>query len=231
MPAKQTKKRRITVLAIVSTLILATLISLLTLIFGRVAGVEFSPTHFTSRNFNFYEIPLIQLQVWPISRSSEPVSITNLLRSQNYIEVPKGESQTWHLVEIRRGPNAPTPADAEILISHLKLGENTSSSVWEQWSRSHPAAAAVLWPEVKKLAERELYLLIPELFSIAEQETDPQQLESKINQNLRDQYRQLAKDLIAAKQPQMAASVLDEALQDFPEDSALLGLEKQLNDR
>lgn len=228
MPAKRSKKRRTTILAILSTIAMIAALALITLLFGRVRGVEFSPTHFTSRSFVFYEIPIVHLQVWPIKRTPEPMPSLNLLRSKNYIKVPSGDSEIWHLVEIKRGPTSPTPGDAEILVGHMRLGEGTTGSVWENWSRDNPAAAAVLWPAVKRLAERELYLLIPDLFSLAEKHNDANKLAAAIDGNLRQEYLRLAEDLVAAKQPLLAENLLDDALIDFPDDPALRELAGQL---
>lgn len=231
MSAKPSKNRRKTILAIVVTVILCAFIGLITLMFGRVTGTEFSPTHFTSRSFVLYEIPILHLQVTPITRTSEVVPITNLLVSQNYIQVPKGESDTWHLVEISRGLSTTTPGDSEILFSHMKLAEGSSSPIWETWTRDNPAAAAVLWPKIKTLAERELYILVPELFTIASKETDPQLLSDKIDAYLRNEYHRLAEDLLAAKQPELAASVVADGLKDYPKDQPLLELQKDLTNR
>lgn len=230
MPASPSKKRRTTTVAVLSTLALILFVALITLMFGQVRGTEFSPTHFTSRSFLFYEIPLVHLQVWPIKRTPEPTPILNLLRSKNYIQVPTGESDTWHLVDITRGPTSTTLGDAEILTSHMRLGEGAGGSVWENWSRSNPAAAAVLWPAVKRMAERELYLLIPDLFALAEQETDPTKLAAAIDNNLRQEYLRLAEDLVAADQPVLAENLLEDAQTDFPDDPALWELAGKLRE-
>ena len=223
MPANRPKKRRNAIVALLSALVLTTVVTIITLVAGRVAGVEFSPTHFTSRSFVFYEIPVVHLQVWPIKRTSQSLPVTNLLRSQNHIQVPKGESDTWHLIEISRGPAEPTLGDAELLVSHMELGSSkgTGGAVWETWTRDNPKAAAVFWSVVKRLAERELYLLIPDLFSIAERETDPVKLAQQLDENLRTEYLRMAEDLFEAGQVTFAEDLLEDAASDFPKDHAL----------
>jgi hypothetical protein len=223
MPATPSRKRRSIVLGVILTIGIVGVIGLVTLIGGRVTGIEFSPTHFTSRTFNFYEIPLVQLQVSPIERTDLPIPVTNLLRSQNHITFPSGDVEQWQLVEIRRGGGSKTLGDAEILTSHMRLGEGgaTAGSIWEQWSRDNPPAAAVFWPIIKRLAERDLFLLMPELFSIAQRETDAEKLQMAIDQHLRQSYLQLALDLFEAEKLTHAANVLDDALTDYPDDKKL----------
>jgi hypothetical protein len=233
MPAKRkaqrSKKRRLIIVAVLSVICLVIFIALATLLGGNVRGLEFSPTHFTLRKFQLYEIPVVHLQVTPIDRSGESLPAVNLIRSQNYIQVPQGDSDSWHLVEISRGLTSKVPGDAELLVSRLQLAADKGGTpVWEDWTRDHPAAAAVLWPIVQKLAKRELYLLVPDLMEIAERETDPQRLSSAIDLHLRDEYFRLARDLAAADEPILAEAVLRDGLSDYPDDQPMLDLQAEL---
>lgn len=203
--------------------------ALVTLLVGKVEGTEFAPTHFTSRTFSFWELPLVHLQISPIRREPEMTPVTNYLRSQNLVSVPKqppGQGE-WHLVEIRRGIGLSSPADAEILTSYLKL-EDAKGPIWEQWSTQHPSAARVFWPVVQRLAERELYILLPELFEIASRQSNPGQLSAEIDRYLRDAYVELAIDLRAADHRALAAAVLADAAKDFPDDPQIDELRQSL---
>ncbi|WP_164102138.1 hypothetical protein [Candidatus Laterigemmans baculatus] len=225
----RSRRRRAILVGLLSALLLGGLVSLVTLLVGKVQGTEFAPTHFTARTFSFWELPILHLQVSPIRRNAETISVTNYLRSQNLVSVPKqapGAGQ-WHLVELRRGINSPAPADAEILISYLKL-EDPDGPIWEQWSSDNPAAARVLWPVVQRLSERELYILLPELFELASHHTNPTQLASEIDRYLRDAYAELAIDLRAADHRELAAAVLADAAQDFPDDPRIDELRKSV---
>lgn len=216
-PRIRSKRRRAILVGITSALVLVGMVALVTLMLGKVRGREFSPSHFTTRAFSFWELPLLQLQVSPIHRASMVTPVSNHLRSQGLIDVPGNPPSDWHLVEIQRGVSGRTPADAEILISYLDLS-GPSGAVWEQWSRRHPEAAKVLWPVIQRLARRELYILIPDIFELASRQTEAQPLAAAIDDHLRDAYLRLATDLREAGRPDLAASVLRDAAADFPDD-------------
>ena len=63
----RTLKRWVTVVA---SLIMVAVLFLLIRLQGHVRGVEFAPTHFQQREFSFFEIPLIHVQITPIRRSA-----------------------------------------------------------------------------------------------------------------------------------------------------------------
>jgi len=203
---------------------------IMTFLAGKVTGVEFSPTHFQIRSFSFYEIPLFGLQVTPIERSTRPASVTNYLISQNALQIPPGPPAKWHLVQIQRGFQAPALADAEILTSRLEL-EGYGDMYWDRWSREHRATAALFWPIVQRLAERELYLILPELFQLAERETEPAVFQQEIDRVLPLAYQQLAEDLFEANQPELARAVLADALRDYPQNSSLQSAAAERADR
>lgn len=229
----RSKRRRAILVGIISTVVLLGMTGLVTLMLGKVYGTEFAPSHFTTRSFTFWELPLLQLQISPIHRESVVTPVTNHLRSQGLIDVPGDPPSMWHLVEIQRGVSGPTPADAEILTSYLALSRTgsttgSSDSVWEEWSRSHPAAAKVLWPVIQRLARRELYILMPEIFEIATHQTQPQPLATAIDDHLRGAYVRLATDLRDAGRPDLAESLLQDAAADFPDDRQIDQLRRSL---
>lgn len=228
MPANPSKKRRKFWLSFFTMTVLSIIVALVIWVGGRVEGREFTPTHFTQRSFSFWEVPLLGLQVTPIKRSPVPMRTINLLRSKPYFPTPKSAPTVFHPVEISRGLSGqPQPGDAKILVDYLTLDDD-GTSVWEQWTRDHPQAAAVFWPVIHKLAQRELYLLMPDLFAIAERTTDANALSSQIDTQLRSEYLALAQDLAAAEQNAMAVEVLEEAVADYPGDQALRDLRAEL---
>ena len=72
--------------AILSSLLLFVVVRLQ----GHVTGREFSPTHFRLREFSFYEIPLLHLQITPIKRSDVTPRSATYLRQKSLIRTPKG---------------------------------------------------------------------------------------------------------------------------------------------
>ena len=55
----------------------------MTLTFGRIQGEEFSPDVFRRREFSYYEIPLLGLQVWPITHTESTGPLENYLATSN----------------------------------------------------------------------------------------------------------------------------------------------------
>lgn len=183
---------------------------------GSVSGSEFSPTHFQQREFSFYEIPLIHLQITPIRRSAAAPSTGNFLRQKGMIKTPQGQPADWHLVSITRGFGNPIDADPHLLIEQIRM-EQESELYWRTWSIDHPKLAGVLWPVIQKLAERELYILMPRLFEISQADQSVAELKSNIDSYLIDQYSGLIKDMVAADRHQIAEQLVAEARADYPD--------------
>jgi hypothetical protein len=139
---------------------------------GRVQGREFAPSHFEIRRFSFTEIPLLRLQITPINRVSETSGLQSYLSTSSLISRPAGQPTDWHIVELNRLGGGSTPADAKLLTDFLDTATGHypkhSQRHWHQWSLQNPKHAAVLWPVIQKLAQRELYVLIPGVFQIAD---------------------------------------------------------------
>ena len=135
-----------------------------------------------------------------------------------------GTPTIWHLVSLSRGLTGATPADANLLVDQLQLDPG-GTDYWTQWSKKHSKKAKVLWPLVQRLAERELYLLIPAVFERAQLEPQtPQQLQQAIDDYLRSEYVLLIQDMRAADRNDLANQLLAEAQRDYPNDSALAAL-------
>ncbi|QEG43861.1 hypothetical protein [Roseimaritima ulvae] len=216
------RSRRNLLVGVVAAVILFICVGLATLAQGKVRGTEFSPQDFSEREFVFWEIPLVHLQITPIRRSGTINPLTSYLKAQQLIQVPPGGSkpsaQTWHLVKLSRGSLPRPPADAEILVNYL---EGDVGARWRQWTIDHPEMAKIFWPLTQKLAKRELYVLMSDLFAITEQADTPAELRQRTGRYLQETYLQIARDLVAAEKPQIAAELLDEAIADFPTNEAL----------
>lgn len=206
-----------------SGLLLAIVLFLIVRTQGFVSGYEFSPTHFQQRRFSFYEIPLLHLQITPIRRSSDTPPAANYVRQNSLITAPKGVPQVWHLVSISRGVTGSTPADAALLIDQLKMSTG-GKDFWRQWSLDHPQHAKVLWPLVQNLAERELYILLPRLFEIAQLDQPVPRLQQRIDDYLKREYAGLIQDMRAADRVELADQLLQEAINDYPDDQTLQSL-------
>lgn len=222
MAAKSTRRktRHQVLVGIIGTVCLVGSIGLATLIQGNVHGREFSPSNFQLRNFSFWEIPLVHLQVRPIRRSGSMNSLASYLIAQKLIQSPQNGKQLgdWHLVKLSRGTLQRPPSDAEILVQYLEgdLGTN-----WRDWTVSHPKEGAILWPVVQNLAQRELYVLLPELFRLAKKSEDPNQLQASIRTFLIRENLQIASDLNEAGRSGIARELLAETLLEYPDSQPL----------
>lgn len=203
--------------------------------FGQVEGREFAPSHFEIRRFSFIEIPLLRLQITPIRRFSESSVLQSYLNTSSLITRPPGQPTAWHLVELSRFGVPTQPADAKLLTDFLKIpysgfamrrGAAAQSDLyWHQWSIGHPEHAAVLWPQIQKLAERELYLLIPDVFQIADAAVADATAQSvaamrtRLRAFLIESYASLIDDMRAAGMDDVAESLRREAATDYPDDA------------
>ena len=197
---------------------------------GHVSGQEFSPTHFQTREFSFYEIPLLHMQITPIRRTLQTGTVGTYLRQKSLIVTPPGPADVWHLAQITRGLTGETPADASFLTDPLQM-EFGGNEHWRQWSMDHPKRAAVLWPQVQKIAKRELYLLIPSLLDLVSSDVSSAvasdsnlsapELQTRIDRHLQREYLGLILDMQAAGRHQLAADLLAEARADYPENREL----------
>ena len=187
---------------------------------GYVRGQEFAPSHFQQRDFTFFEIPLVHIQITPIRRKASTPNTANYLRLNSLVTTAPGAPTTWHLVTLRRGITSPTPADAELLLSQLSL-ENGGTEYWRQWSIDHPKQAKVFWPVIQRLADRELYVLMPPLFEMAQATEDPTELQTRIDQRLKVDLADLIGDLRGSDRDDLADAILAEALNDYPDDPSL----------
>ena len=220
--AKKSRWLRLTV-TVLATLILGFVIFILIRIQGFVSGDEFSPTHFQQRNFTFYEIPLIHVQITPIKRTDKTPSTATYVRQNSLITPHTGIPTIWHLVSISRGFTGSTPADAALLVDQLNL-DTSGDEYWRVWSIDHPEQAKILWPVIQKLALRELYMLMPPLFELAQLERTPEELQENIDKLLKKQYHSLIEDMQAADRVELARQLLAEAKSDYPQDAELMNL-------
>jgi hypothetical protein len=190
-----------------------------TRIFGWVSGEEFSPHTFQRRRFSYYEIPLIQLQVTPISRESSTNPLENHLATdmlgQSAVE-PR-----WDLVWARQGAQSPEMGDASILCAYLDARDGNGDLFWKTWTEKNPQLAKKLWTTVAGLAKQQLYLLVPDVFVLATQATDAASLEQNIDQLLADRYELLARTQAQRGNSQLARQLAEQGLRYAPQRESL----------
>src|SRR4051812_28097777 len=127
----------------------AVVILLVTFMFGSVRGHEFNPQTFDRRDFGFYEIPLIRLQVTPLYRTESTGDVETLLQAQKYVQpdlqaAPDPQApDVWRLISFRRSSYTPPPTDVQILIRYLDARDDKHNHYWHEWSVKHATLAAI----------------------------------------------------------------------------------------
>ena len=199
---------------LISTVVLAGVLFLIIRWGGYVDGEEFSPTHFRSRTFSFYEIPLIHWQITPIRRTTSTPMAALMLTQTKLIEPPQGEPTVWHLVSLQNGGADRIHHDAALLMKQLRYHAD-GGAYWKTWSDDHPEMAKEFWPTIAKLSQRELYVLMPRLFEIVRQSEDPVTLRSLVGGYLQQEYRSLIRDMRDAGREDLADALAAEAAADL----------------
>lgn len=198
---------------LLTTVVLGLILFAIIFFTGYVEGEEFAPTHFRTRKFTFYEIPLIGWQITPIHRTSTTPETSLFLTQKKYVTAPKLVPSTWHLVDISRGRNESINNDAALLVNQLRFSTD-GQPTWKKWSKDHPKLASELWPIIGKLAQRELYLLIPRLFELVRDIDDVQSMRQVTNEYLSREYSAIISDMKAAGRDDLAAELQREATED-----------------
>lgn len=183
-------------------------------LFGRVEGLEFSPQTFQFRNFSYVEIPMVRIQVWPVQRTACPHEVADFLTTNGWIGPPSPSANAtpvWHLVTVdRRGVVG--SGDADLLKRILDLRDHRAGARWLQWTKDHEEQARRLWREVARLAQLELYFLIPELMNGAVSESSPVAFEHYLDRQLLRSLSTVAKTQHELGHGRNAIELYDEAL-------------------
>lgn len=206
---------------VVSFLAIAGVLALAVRLVGHVDGNEFSPDSFRHRNFSLYEVPYLEIQITPIRRKVNSTNTATYLRQKGLItNVPQLSAgtpadQAWHLVRLTRGLRGSSHRDAKILSEQLSL-KSEGDHYWKQWSIDHPKKAKVFWPIIQRLARRELYVLMPNLFEIAQRDASLGEMTKNIDQRLQGDYQGLIADAEADGRDDLVVIFKNEFETDFP---------------
>ena len=151
---------------------------------------EFAPDTFEHREYSYFELPIVRLQVTPVWRTSGRSGIEQAIVDRQFV-VPSNPPARWDLLRAYRRGQVWREGDAQILANYLDA-EGESSQHWLEWSDREPKLAAVLWPEVAKAARADLYILVPDLFELAAHRSDPTKLKADLHARLARRYEELA---------------------------------------
>lgn len=188
------------------------------LFFFRCDGYEFSPDRFVRREFSFYRVPGIGLRVSPIFRKPATGDLETYIVSQPYFKARLTEQEPrWDVAEFHNFRTA-WQGDAIFLCQLLDETDSDGKLEWLPWSRNHAELAALLWPDVVDLARDDLYVLIPELMSLARGATDPDDYQTRRSAFLVPRLHRLAESASESGQPSLAAAIYSRLLVVRPDD-------------
>ena len=153
---------------VIFTLIVFVVLVLMTMIFGQVSGEEFCPDTFERRRFHYYQIPILRIQVTGVSREDAGIGMASTVADHAPNVVTNPTSKTWDLVSSSRVGAFEWLGDAKILCDLLTIRDANRKYAWEEWSETYPKLADAFWPVVADVAQAGSYILMPELFDLAE---------------------------------------------------------------
>jgi tetratricopeptide (TPR) repeat protein len=187
--------------------------------YGLVTGEEFSAENFTRRQFTYYEIPMVGLQVWPIDRTDKTNDLERFLLNEKLIEEVKTSDarRRWDLILATHGSPDGTQlvfseGQARILSSYLDAVDADKKNVWMEWSKQHQELAKVVWPVVAKLARQELYVFIPDLLLAARGAADAAAFKQRMDLMLAEKYFDLAKTQQQLGRHELAVELFSECI-------------------
>lgn len=192
--------------------------------FGLVRGEEFTPDLFQRRTFEYYEIPLIRIQVTPIARQDNTNSLERYLRGQKFVPAARPTPPRWDLVSCSQAGRGVAVGDADILCAYLDAKDAEDTYVWRTWTEKHADLAKILWVEADHLADQRLYLLIPDLFELAARAADTAKFHRTLRQTMADRCETLARAQHELGHHHAALQLLDEALRYAPQRQSLWAL-------
>jgi hypothetical protein len=170
-----------TIGSLVAVLLIGGFLFAVTVTFGAIHGTEFCPQTFERRQYVYYELPVVHLQVRG-ERHESVVSATETYLAANKLITPPADGQEdWHLVVKFRGANETGRGDADILMKYLDAKDSDDYHRWVAWSEQHADQAKVFWPAIQELALHELYVFTPEAFDLARTIDEPAELKKRLD--------------------------------------------------
>jgi len=159
--------------AYLTALMIVVLPLLIAEFFGcSVSGSEFSPDDFSARSFFYRRSPFSGTV--RTKRTNEDLDLyCGTITGDGHINVIKSTPKRWDLFQenVQYSNKLSSEFDARFLTHFLNYNS-------DQWTIANPEKAAILWPEVAKMAREGLYLYLPEIM-IAAIPADPNDEENR----------------------------------------------------
>ena len=154
---------------LVFALIVCAVLILVTLIFGQVTGEEFCPNTFEQRRFHYFQIPILRTQVTGMKRKDMALGMASTVEDHASNVDSAATVKNWDLVSSKRVSAQQWLGDAKILCDLLTIRGKKGGYLWQTWSEKYPHLADRFWPIVADTAQAGSYILMPDLFELAQQ--------------------------------------------------------------
>ncbi len=162
--------------------------------FGQVSGTEFTPDRFERRDFAYFRIPLVQLQITPVVRWDSSNDLENHLARnalKKHVQVPM--AKRWDVATVKAGTSEEV-GDAAILCHYLDTKNEDDNFLWLAWTKSDEDRAKPLWLAVHHATKIDTYVCIPDLFEIAEAHEDAKEMSDEIDRYMAGTLSSMAAD-------------------------------------
>lgn len=126
------------------------------------SGEQFSPDGFQRRRFSYYEAMGMRLTATDYFNNTGNLEL-NLVKNKWITSTGrKPKDKDWVTVSMLTQGTF-YKSDAAILIDYLEMSNTTGAIDLDRWGEANPGYAAVMWPEIQKAAEGNMYILIPDI--------------------------------------------------------------------
>ncbi|MBA2113517.1 hypothetical protein [Bremerella alba] len=159
-PANQTTLR----VFIVVLILLVVLVIGGTIVLGTSShsGEQFSPDGFQRRTFSYYEAFGTRLTATDYFNNTGNLELNLVTNKWITASGKKPKDKDWVTVRLLTQGTI-YKSDAAILIAYLDMSQANGAINLNRWSKANPGYAAVMWPEIQKAAQGNMYILIPDI--------------------------------------------------------------------
>jgi len=126
------------------------------------SGEQFSPDGFQRRRFSYYEAFGVRLTATDYFNSTGNLELDLVKKKWITSTGKKPKDKDWVTVTMLTQGTI-YKSDAAILIDYLDMSNATGAIDLDRWSQANPGYAALMWPEIQKAAEGNMYILIPDI--------------------------------------------------------------------
>lgn len=190
---------------------------------AKVSGVEFNPTSWQVRDFDFYADPFTGYQITGVDHPTPTLTIDPLITGKLSNKVAANPDR-WDLVELKDFHSQASHGPAKILVDLLthQIGSSGSMEYFNTWSANNPTQATKIWQAAQILTIHECYYRTPDLLELTYVNRD--QFDRLVDELMADTLLHQAKRFSETGKSAAATAAARDGLLFRPDDSELQGL-------